>query len=160
LSWRRLAGLLPLLAAIGLAGVALGAPRFTWANEGVIIDHPWSQPAAAAAAAAAAGSYAYLARPRPLRLASALAALLLLTLAAWQLRFRIDVVEDGLQRRTLAGSTSFAWKELVRVEPRASEITVHSRDGGTITIGTGRFAPEDRNRLERTIARRVKEASR
>jgi hypothetical protein len=160
LSRRRLAGLLPILAAIVLVAVALGAPRFTWANEGVIIDHPWSQPAAAAAAAAAAGTCTFVARPRPLRLASALAALLLLTLAAWQLRFRIDAVEEGLQKRTLAGSARFAWNELVRVEPRASEITVHSRDGGTITIATGRFAPEDRNRLERTIARRVKEASR
>ncbi len=160
MTWRRHARLLPILAATLLAALALGAPRFTWANEGVIIDHPWSQPAAAAAAAVAAGASAFLARPRPLGVAAAaLAALLLVALAAWQVRFRIDAVEEGLQKRTLAGSVRFAWKERVRVEPRPSEITVHSRDGGTISIATGRFAPEDRNRLERTIARRVKEAS-
>jgi hypothetical protein len=161
LTWRRLARLLPILAATLLAAVALGAPRFTWANEGVIIDHPWSQPAAAAAAAVAAGAYAFLARPRPLGVAAAaLAALLLLALAAWQLRFRIDAVEDGLQKRTLGGSVRFAWRELATVEPRANAITVRSRGGATLSIDTGRFAPEDRNRLERTIARRVKEASR
>jgi hypothetical protein len=126
----------------------------------VIIDHPWSQAAAAGAAAVAAGVYAFLARPRSLGVACAVTALLLLALAAWKVRFRIDVVEDGLRKRTLAGSVRFAWNELVRVEPRASEITVHARDGGTISIATGRFAPDDRNRLERTIARRVKEASR
>jgi hypothetical protein len=147
LTWRRLARLLPILAATLLAAVALGAPRFTWANEGVIIDHAWSQPAAAAAAAVAVGAYAWLARPRPLGVASALAAL------------RIEAVEDGLQKRTLRSSVRFAWTELVSVEPRANAITVHSRGGGTISIATGRFAPEDRNRLERTIARRVKEAS-
>ena len=160
MTWRRLARLLPILAATLLAAVALGAPRFTWANEGVIIDHPWSQPAAAAAAAVATGAYAWLARPRSLGVASALAALILLALATWQLRFRIEAVEDGLRKRTLRSSVRFAWKELVSVEPRANAITVHSRGGGTISIATGRFAPEDRNRLERTIARRVKEASR
>ena len=49
--------------------------------------------------------------------------------------------------------------ELEAVEPRATAITLRSRDGRTIAIETSRFAPEDRNRLERTIARRVKEAA-
>jgi hypothetical protein len=160
LTWRRLVRLLPLVAAIPLAAAALAAPRFTWANEGVIIDHPWSQPAAAAAAAVAAGCYAVLARPRPLRVAAALAALLMLALASWQLRFRVEAVEDGLQKRTLTGSVRLAWKELATVEPRAGALTVRARDGQVLSIATGRFAPEDRNRLERTIARRVMEASR
>jgi hypothetical protein len=54
----------------------------------------------------------------------------------------------------------FAWGELEAVEPRANAINLRSRDGRSVVIETSRFAPEDRNRLERTIARRVKEAAR
>ena len=68
--------------------------------------------------------------------------------------------EDGLEKRTLAGSVRLAWKELATVEPRSGAITVRARGGQILSIATARFAPEDRNRLERTIARRVIEASR
>ena len=84
----------------------------------------------------------------------------MLGLASWQVRFRVQAVEDGLEKRTLAGSVRLAWKELATVEPRSGAITVRARGGQILSIATARFAPEDRNRLERTIARRVMEASR
>ena len=83
-----------------------------------------------------------------------------MALAASQVRYRIDALEAGLQKRTLTGAVRFAWGELEAVEPRANAINLRSRDGRSVVIETSRFAPEDRNRLERTIARRVKEAAR
>jgi hypothetical protein len=152
--------LLPIVVALVLAAVALGAPRFTWANEGVIVDHPWTHPAAAVAGALAAGTAALLSRPRALAATLGCGGLLLLALAASQVRYRIDALEAGLQKRTLTGAVRFAWGELEAVEPRANAINLRSRDGRAVVIETSRFAPEDRNRLERTIARRVKEAAR
>ena len=63
LSSRRAARLLLLLLAAVLAALALGAPRFTWANEGVVIDHPRTQPAAALAAALSLGAAAFARAP-------------------------------------------------------------------------------------------------
>ena len=150
---------LPIVVALALAAVALGAPRFTWANEGVIVDHPWTHPAAAVAGALAAGAAALLSRPRALAATAGCGGLLLLALAASQVRYRIDALEAGLQKRTLTGAVRFAWGELEAVEPRANAINLRSRDGRSVVIETSRFAPEYRNRLERTIARRVKEAA-
>jgi hypothetical protein len=160
LSSRRAARLLLLLLAAVLAALALGAPRFTWANEGVVIDHPRSQPAAALAAALSLGAAAWRARPRFWMAAAGLGALALALLAAQQAAFRLDAVEAGVRKRSLSGIAGLSWSDIEAVEPRDGSITLRARAGQTLVIATTRFAPDERVRLERTIARRVKDATR
>ena len=52
-----------------------------------------------------------------------------------------------------------AWSDIEAVEPRDGAVTLRARGGSKLVIGTGRFAPDERIRLERTIARRVTEAA-
>jgi len=152
--------LLLLLMALGLAVVALGAPRFTWGNSGVVVDHPRTQAAAALGAALALAAAAYRARPRWLMVAAGLTAAALAGLGARQLAWRIEVVETGFHERSLGGAVDLAWSDIEAVEPREGHVTLRARGGSTVVIGTGRFAPDERVRLERTIARRVTEAAR
>ena len=54
---------------------------------------------------------------------------------------------------------SLSWNEIVSVEPSVGAVTLRSRSGKRLVIGTSRFEPDERVRLERTIARRVREAA-
>jgi hypothetical protein len=152
--------LLLLLASLGLAFVAAGPPSFTWANDGVRVRHPWTQAAAALGAALALAAAAVGERRRGLQLAAGAAGLALLGLAAERLAFRFEAVEAGVSARSLGGQATLRWAEIEAVEPRAGSLTLRGRSGAPIVIATGRFEPDERIRLERTIARRVKEAAR
>jgi hypothetical protein len=156
----RLARLPLLLAAVALATLAAGAPRFTWANDGVRVDHPRTQAAFALAAALAMVGAAWAVRGRWPRVAAGLGAVVLAGLAAQRLAWRIEAVAAGIHLRSLAGTARLAWREVAAVEPRAGSLTLRAADGRTLVIATHRFAPDERVRLERTIARRVLEASR
>jgi hypothetical protein len=160
LTLRRAVRLLLLLLAVALATLGLGAPRFTWANEGVRVEHPRAQPLAALSAALALAAAAFGARPRVLVAAAGLGAAALTALAVHRLAWRIDAVETGLHERSLVGAVQLRWSDIEAVEPRAGAVTLRARDGTTVVIGTSRFAADERIRLERTIARRVREAAR
>ncbi len=151
--------LLPLAAAL-LTALALGGPRFTWANDGVIVDHPRTQAAAALGAALALAVAAFAARQRSLAVAAGLGAAALAGLGARQLAWRIEVVASGFHERSLGRAVHLPWAEIEAVEPRDGSVTLRARGGTKVVIGTSRFAPDERVRLERTIARRVTDAAR
>ncbi len=155
--------LLLLLASLGLAFAAAGPPSFTWANDGVRVQHPWTQAAAAVGAALALAALATATvgtRRRVLQIAAGTAGLALLGLAAQRLAFRFEAVETGVSTRSLAGRSGLRWADVEAVEPQAGSLTLRGRNGSRLVIATGRFEPDERVRLERTIARRVKEAAR
>jgi hypothetical protein len=152
--------LLLLLAALALATLALGAPRFTWANEGVRVEHPRDQALAAFGAALALGAAGVHSERRVLVAAAVLGAIALAGLGAQRLAFRIDAVAEGLHERTLRGQQHLTWAEIEAVEPGAGAVTLRARDGRAVVIATSAFEPDERLRLERTIARRVREATR
>ena len=152
--------LLVLLAAAGLAFVAAGPPSFTWANDGVRVRHPWTQAAAALGAALALAAAAVGERRRTLQVAAGVAGVALVGLAAQRLAFRFDAVETGISERSLGGASSLRWADVDSVEPRPGSLTLRGRGGARLVIATSRFEPDERVRLERTIARRVKEAAR
>lgn len=157
---RRAARLLLLLLAAALTTLALGAPRFTWENDGVHVEHPPDQALAALAAALALGGATLGVRPRALSVAGIVGALSLAGLSAERLAWRVDAVAAGIQERTLGGVVQLGWKDVERVEPRSDAVTLRGRDGTTLAIVTRRFGADERTRLERTIARRVREAAR
>jgi hypothetical protein len=150
-----------LLALAVAAGVfAAGPPRFTWENAGLRVDHPPQQAAAAALAAAAVVSAAWSARPRALGAAGLALGAALAFLAAHRLAWRVEALEKGLRERTLAGWSAMAWSDVEAVEPSPRVIRLRGRGGARLEIATRGFAADDRTRFERTIARRVREASR
>lgn len=157
---RRAARLLLLLIALVLTTLALGAPRFTWANDGVVVEHPRTQPVAALGAALALGAAAFGTRPRSLVVAAGLGAAALVGLGARQLAWRIDAVETGFHERSLGTAVHLGWSDIEAVEPREGHVTLRGRGGRKVVVGTSRFAPDERIRFERTIARRVSEAAR
>ena len=139
--------------------VALAAPRFTWENAGLTVRHPLHQGAAALLGAVALAAAALSGARRPATVFALGAAAALVALGVQRLAWRVEAVGAGLHERTLAGWTRVSWREVELVEPRPDAIRLRGRDGTSITVGTRGFAPEDRTRLERTIARRIKEAA-
>jgi hypothetical protein len=146
--------------AAAAAAIALAAPRFTWENAGLAVQHPPHHGGAALFGAAVLVAAALSGPRRPVAAFMLAAAAALAALGAQRLAWRVEAVEAGLHERTIAGWTRVAWREIELVEPRPHTIRLRARDGTSIAIATGSFAPEDRTRLERTIARRVKEAAR
>jgi hypothetical protein len=139
--------------------VALAAPRLTWENAGLAVRHPLHHGGAALVGAAALAAAALSGTRRPIAVLVLAAAGALAALGAQRLAWRVEAVEAGLHERTLTGWTRVDWREVELVEPRSDVIRVGARNGTSIALGTGGFAPEDRARLERTIARRIKEAA-
>jgi hypothetical protein len=158
---RRTAVRLALLAlAAGTAVFAFGSPRFTWQNEGLRVDRPPRQGAAALVAASAVAAAAVSGRSRAVAAAGLATAAALAVLGASRLAWKVEAVQDGLHERTIGGRRRIAWGDVERIEPREETIRLRARDGTEIVLGTRGFAAEDRTRLERTIARRVREAAR
>jgi len=156
---RRVVRLLLLVLALVLTFVAFGSPSFTWGNEGVRVQHPWAQAVAAfGAALALAGAAFGFARLAP-RIVLGLAAALLVALSAHHLSWRLEAIDAGVNERSLRGAVSLRWSEIVSVEPTVGAVTLRSRSGKQLVIGTRGFEPDERVRLERTIARRVREAA-
>jgi hypothetical protein len=147
------------LAAAG-AVAALGSPRFTWENAGLHVEHPPLRGVAALLGAAALAGAGLSGRSRAVAAAGLAAAAALGLLGAHRLAWRIEAVEAGLHERTIAGWTRIAWRDAERVESRPEALRLRARDGREIVVGTRGFSAEDRTRLERTIARRVREAAR
>jgi hypothetical protein len=150
------AALLALAAAS--TSVALGAPRLTWENTGLHVDHPPQQGAAAALAAAAVVGASCRARRRVARGAGLAVGVALALLAAHRLTWRVEAVDAGLRERTLLGWNAVAWRDVEAVEPSARAVRLRGRGGSALEVSTRGFSAEDRTRFERTVARRIREA--
>jgi hypothetical protein len=147
------------LAAAG-AVVALGSPRFTWENAGLRVEHPLHQGSAALLGAAALAGAALSGWSRAVATAGLAVTAALALLGVHRLAWRVEAVEPGLGERTIAGWTRVAWADVERVDPGPGVLRVRARDGREIAVGTRAFSAADRTRLERTIARRVRETAR
>jgi len=145
--------------AAAAAAFALGPPRFTWENEGLRVQHPPGQVAAALLGAAALAAAALPPRPRALSVLALGAALGLAGLAAQRFAWRFEAVGAGLHERRLSGWTRIAWRDVESVDSRGTSVVVRSRDGRAVALAARGFGADERTRLERTIARRLKEAS-
>lgn len=146
--------------AVMLAGFwfALGPPRAVWLNTGLRIDYPWSRGVSAIAAALGAAGLAVLATPRALRFLATAGAGVAVVAGATLLLYRLEALSEGLVERRLLGTTRLAWPEIASVSPQADALIVTGRSQ-EIRIDTGPLPPDLRASLERTIARRVREAS-
>jgi hypothetical protein len=75
------------------------------------------------------------------------------------LAYRLEAGEGGITLGGVLGSTTIAWTDVTRVDTGARALVITDRAESQVRVGTNDLAPEQRARLERTIARRVKEGS-
>jgi len=150
-------GLLALLAFAGII-LSFGPPRLLWLNEGPWLDYPWYRGVGALVAAAAFLAAALLPRSLSGKVAAGLPAILLLAWSAHLLVLRVEVGRNGLVARGLRGGHAIAWRDVVGVDPEPERLVVRG-PGDPVVIPTRGAEAEDRARLERTIARRVREAT-
>ena len=144
-----------------LAGVYLSAtcaPRFTWGNAGLRIDYPQAA-AGWAIAAALAAQLLSLGLARGLRLAAAGVSVLLLADTAQLARYRVAIEDPGITERWLLGTKTLLWRDVARVESGSRLVVVWGRAEEQVRIDASGFPAEDRARLDRTIARRVRESA-
>jgi hypothetical protein len=156
---RRLAQVLLSAAILAAAWLAFGPARVTWLNSGLRIDYPWPRGAAALFATAGSALLAALLDHRLLRLGAAVLALVGLLLGLHLLVYRLEAGEAGITRGGVLGSTTIAWTDVTRVDTGARALVITDRAEAQVRVGTSDLAPDERARLERTIARRVKEGS-
>jgi hypothetical protein len=98
LTWRAAIRAALLATAAAAIAVALGPPRFTWENDGLRVDHPPQQGAAAACRRGVVGSW-------PAR-AARVAGLVLAGPPRRAHRLRGGWAAKGLRERTLAGGAA------------------------------------------------------
>jgi len=99
-----------------------------------------------------------LARPRPLRLLAAALSIVLGLVGAGLLLYRLEALAEGLVERRLLGTVRLAWSEVTAVQTQPEALLV-SGAATRVRIDTQQLSPDQRASLERTIARRVREAS-
>jgi hypothetical protein len=155
--------LAPLLGAVVLVlGVLLstwGPPRLIWLNTGLRADYPWPRAAGALLAAAGAGLLVLAARRSALRAFFAILAATLFGFALQRAVYRLEAGAAGLAEHGLRGSTRVAWRDVARVDSEAGDVVVVTTSGERLRLGTRAWDPQAVAQLERTIARRVREAS-
>jgi hypothetical protein len=136
---------------------SLGPPRVLWLNTGLTLAYEGKKGASALIAAVAITAMAFVERKRAARVGALLAAAGLAVFGAHLLVYRVDAVDDALSKRTILGTTRIPWKAVTRVDATAGHFTAVS-DGAAIRIGTATLTADERAALERTAARRLREA--
>jgi hypothetical protein len=137
--------------------VSLGPPRVLWLNAGLEIAHEWTHGAAALVAAGAVAAMAAVLHRRGPQALALVAAASLAVFGAQRLAYRVDAVEDALSLRTILGTTRIPWTAVTRMDAAPGHLTAVS-DAAAIRIGTASLSADERAALERTVARRMREA--
>ena len=151
-------------AAAAAAGATLlfigigGAPQLTLQNDAISIDYPAHQGLALLAVAGLAAAAARRAT-RPMRYTLAALAVTFVGLGAARLSFSVVASGDELRQESLFGKTVLPWAAISKVELGAERIVAWGAGDEPIRIGTTRLTAAQRASLERTISRRVHEAS-
>jgi len=135
-----------------------GAPRMTLLNTGLRIEHAWPHALAALGVAAGLAALAWAARVRAVRWVAGLAAVAAVAFALSRLVHRLDAGDAGVVERGILGSTRLGWRDVRRVDAGPDLILLWGPGDVQVRVETSGFSPEQRATLERTIARRVREA--
>jgi Bacterial PH domain len=136
---------------------SLGPPRVLWLNAGLTLAYERTKGAAALVAAAAAAAIALTAGRRLAQVVAVLATAALAVFGVHRLLYRVDAVEGALSLRTILGTTTIPWTAITRVDATPGHFTAVA-DGAAIQIGTTSLSADERAALERTVARRLREA--
>lgn len=149
-----------LLLLIGPFALSRTQPHLTMLNSALVIAWPARASIEYACASLGALLLALSLGRRGPALARLAAWMLMLTLAfvgAQRTRLRLTLDAFGIERRELLGSTRVPWAEVTRVETGSVALVVWAGDR-QVRVDTDAFAPELRATVERSVARRVREA--
>jgi hypothetical protein len=145
-------------AALAAFLLSLGPPRLVWLNEGPRLDYPSGHAAAAALAAVALVVLGLLRKSGLARALFAVAALYALASAIDLALYSVLAAEPALTVRTLAGTRAIPWKDVLGIDLLPDQLVIRSATG-PLVISTQGINPVDRPRFERTLSRRVREAT-
>jgi hypothetical protein len=148
-----------LVIAVAGAASAVAPPRFTWVNDGLVVQYPWRVAAGAGLAALGLVAVASMLRPRALRALVLLLAVANLAFAASRGTYRVRAGPERVSRSGLFGDASIAWRDVARVEDASEAIVLHTASGQSLRVDCASFTPDERAALDRTIARRIRESS-
>jgi hypothetical protein len=137
--------------------LSLGTTRLTVQNNAMRVDYPSGYGVGAALAAAGFFALAALLRRPRLRYAVAGIGVLTLALAAQRLTYRLEASNDGLITREFGLTRRVAWREIAEVTVGTDGTFVVMADARRIAMDTG-LPPDEAAMINRTVARRVKEA--
>jgi hypothetical protein len=157
----RFPGAVPVLAftaATAATALAFAPPEVLWLNAGPTIKYPWTAGAGALIGAIVLAGLGLQAKGTWQRAVALVLAGLLVVWSCELFVYRLNVTASGLAQRGLTGSSSIPWRGVTGVELEPRHIAVQGPKE-TVRIPTHRISPEDRARLERTIARQVREAT-
>jgi len=146
------------LVTVALSLVGAGAPRLTLRNDAIFIDYPAHLGLALIAAAALVAFGASRAR-RAWRWTLVALAISFAGLGAGRLSYSVAASGEELRQESLFGERVLAWKSISRVDLEPGRILAWGAGDTPIRIGTARLTAEQRASLERTISRRVYEAT-
>ncbi len=96
---------------------------------------------------------------RALRVLACVLALACGATALARATFRVRVDEVGLSARGLFGTTLVAWRDVTRVEQGSAQLVAWGRDERQVRVPVAGWREDQRAALERSIARRVREAA-
>ncbi len=157
---RHVAARVAVALAAGTAMLTVSAtPLVTLLNDAIEVR--WRFGYALAAFSAAVG-WLVVALPhgaRPLRLLAGMLALAAASTGTDRALFRARVDDAGLSSRGLFGTTSLAWRDVTRVESGSARLIVSGRDERQVRVPVDGWREDQRAALERSIARRVREAA-
>ncbi len=139
--------------------LATGSPRLTLLNASIRVDYPWSRGAALLFASAGVGLLGWSAPWRWLRVAlgGLGLAFALASLHLWL--YRLEADEKSLTAHGLLPTTTLPWREVSHVDSGRDALVVWGRGDDQIRIDTASFRTDQREALERGIARRVRDAA-
>jgi hypothetical protein len=150
---------------VGLSGVliiaggwlSLGTTRLTVHNNAMSVDYPSGYAAGAALAASGFFALTALLSRRRLRYAAAGAGVLALALAAQRLTYRLEASNDGLVTHEFGLTQRVPWRDIAQVTVGTDGTFVVMADARRIAMDTG-LPPDEAAMINRTVARRVREA--
>jgi hypothetical protein len=148
------------IAALAAAVVLHRAPmKITLANAALRIDDPWARALSFALAATAAVAVAAALPPRRAhRALLGACAAVLLVFAAESASARFEAGPEALAVRRWFVRTAVPWGEVTRVDARQDGVTIWASSGAAVDFDARRLTGEQRAILDRTLARRVREA--
>ena len=149
----------------GAAGLVAGAwlstgePRFAWHNTTLVVDYARTRWLSALAAALGACLAAWTAPRWWIRLALLGVAAAAAGIGLHRGLYRLEADSVSLVQRGIFGTDRVAWKDVSRVESGPAVAVVWGAPDRQVRIRTGDLLAEDRAILDRTVARRVREAN-
>ena len=146
------------IAFVAGASASQGPPVLTLLNTGLSVHHPWRHPVGALGATAGAALLAWASPRRWAQIIFVALGALSIVVAIHLTAYRIDADQTGLASRGLFGATRIPWPDVAGVDGDANQVVVTGKDQTKIRVDTTDFRPDQRATLDRTIARRVREA--